>query len=117
MTTSPRRRRSALALTCHLLGVAPAARATSYSLALTIPNPAPSSQALFGNSVAAIGTDILVGAPFDDTMGNDAGAVYRFDGTTGALVQTYFSPTPVAGAAFGDSIAVRGSTIAVGAPY
>lgn len=36
-------------------------------------NPAPSNGDLFGRSVATSGTRILVGAPFDDTNGTDAG--------------------------------------------
>ena len=33
---------------------------------------------MFGFPVLGLGSDIVVGAPFDDTAGTDAGAVYLF---------------------------------------
>src|SRR5262249_51544322 len=43
----------------------------------------------FGFAVAAFGTDVLVGAPFDDGDGPNAGAVYLFSGTTGELLRRF----------------------------
>ena len=66
--------------------------------------------------VATIGTDVLVGAPFDDTDGTNAGIVYRFDGTTGQQVYTLRNPDPNTDDLFGQTLAVSGDRIVVGAP-
>ncbi len=51
------------------------------------PNPNPGNQ--FGHSVVALSTgNIVVTSPFDDAGGTDAGAVYLFNGSTGALIST-----------------------------
>src|SRR5262249_446427 len=55
----------------------------------------------FGWSVADLGGDLLVGAPADDTDAERAGAVYLFDGTTGALIRVFHRPAPVPYAQFG----------------
>jgi len=91
----------------------------------TLVNPTPEADGpfemgdAFGASVAFLGSDVLVGAPYDNTMGPDRGAVYRFDGTTGALVQTYFDPEPPATTVlwFGLSVAEFGGDVLVGAAY
>jgi hypothetical protein len=64
--------------------------------------------------VAAVGDDILVGAPCDDTLGTDAGSAFLFDGTTGALLVTYDSPGPAPGDWFGSSLAAYGLDVAIG---
>ncbi len=70
----------------------------------------------FGFSVAALGSHLLVGAPGDDTGALNAGAVHLFDGTTGALIRTFHSPTPAPWAFFGWAVAAVGSNVLVGAP-
>jgi hypothetical protein len=70
----------------------------------------------FGWSVADLGGNLLVGAPGDDTDAQDAGAVYLFDGTTGALIRVFHHPTPAASAEFGTSVAALGGDVLVGAP-
>ncbi len=51
------------------------------------PNPNPGNQ--FGHSVVALSTgNIVVTSPWDDAGGTDAGAVYLFNGSTGALIST-----------------------------
>src|SRR5262249_114162 len=70
----------------------------------------------FGYAVAAVGPNVLVGAPFDDTVGNAAGAAYLFDGATGDLRQMFTSPAPSPGSFFGSALAPVGSMIAIGAP-
>jgi len=56
------------------------------NLLRTIPNPNPSAGASFGGAVLvvpavrALPDTIAVGAPFDDTIATDGGAVYLFDG-------------------------------------
>ena len=51
------------------------------------PNPNPGNQ--FGASVVPLSTgNVVVTSPYDDAGGVDAGAVYLFDGATGALIST-----------------------------
>lgn len=85
-------------------------------LILTIPNPSPATGDEFGSAVAAVGTNLLVGARSKDAGAVDAGAAYLFDGTTGALLQTFLNPTPALNDLFGYSVAAVGSNILVGAP-
>ena len=85
-------------------------------LILTIPNPSPATGDEFGSAVAAVGTNLLVGARSKDAGAVDAGAAYLFNGTTGALMQTFSNPTPALHDLFGYSVAAVGSNILVGAP-
>ena len=51
------------------------------------PNPAPGNQ--FGATVVALSTgNVVITSPMDDAGGTDAGAVYLFNGSTGALIST-----------------------------
>ena len=51
------------------------------------PNPNAGNQ--FGNDVVALSTgNVVITSPFDDNGGTDAGAVYLFNGSTGALIST-----------------------------
>ncbi len=89
---------------------------TSGSLVLTIANPAPGNDR-FGFSVAPIGDDILVGAPFDNPDGvMNAGSAYVFDGTTGDLLLTVPNPALGIRDEFGRSVASVGGNILVGTP-
>ncbi|MCJ7509849.1 MAG: FG-GAP repeat protein [Dehalococcoidia bacterium] len=88
----------------------------SGALLLTIPNPAPGVEDFFGHSVAGVGGNILVGAYRDDPNGVvDAGSVYLFDGTSGALLLTIPNPSQRLADLFGDSVAAVGGNILVGA--
>jgi filamentous hemagglutinin family protein len=78
---------------------------------------APAFDERFGWSVAALGTNVLIGAPFDNTAASQSGAVYLFNSTTGALLQTLATPTAPLGAGFGWSVAGVGNNILVGAPF
>jgi hypothetical protein len=78
-------------------------------LLLSLTSPSASTAGRFGFSVAALRNNILVGAPFDSTRGEDAGAVYLFDGTTGQLLQTFYSPNPQVSGQFGFAIAAYGT--------
>ena len=80
---------------------------------LTLGNPNPSPGDCFGLRVAAVGTDLLVGANHDDTAGIDAGAAYLFDGTTGELLLSLFEPAPREEGHFGTAVAGMGSEIVV----
>jgi FG-GAP repeat protein len=90
---------------------------TAFVRKLTNPNLGMTSD-LFGESLAAVGTNILVGAPGDDS-GVGTGAAYLFDPATGALLQSFRSPQAVVPAChfnFGISVAAVGSNVLVGAP-
>ncbi len=80
----------------------------------------------FGLSVAAAGTNVLIGSPHDNTLWPNAGAAYLFDASTGKLLHTFLNPSPQAhflrlagfggaGDRFGDSVAAIGKYILVGA--
>jgi hypothetical protein len=70
----------------------------------------------FGRSVASVGSNVLVGAPFDDTGADDSGVAYLFDGPTGALLRTFANPEPLGFAWFGWDVAAVGDDVLVGAP-
>ena len=70
----------------------------------------------FGWSLAGVGDNVLVGAPFDGTVGSDAGAAYLFDANNGALLHTFLNPSPSANDFFGWSVGGEGVSIIVGAP-
>jgi hypothetical protein len=51
------------------------------------PNPNPGNQ--FGATIVPLSSgNVVVTSPFDDAGGTDAGAVYLFNGATGALIST-----------------------------
>jgi hypothetical protein len=81
---------------------------TGTSLALTFsefvdPNPAAGNS--FGATVVALSTgNVVITSQYDDAGGNDAGAVYLFNGATGALIST------LRGSTAGDNIGSRGVT-------
>jgi hypothetical protein len=83
--------------------------------AIPEPNP-PQPRTLdnFGESIAADNSLVVVGDPKEG--GDDAGAAYVFDAATGALIRTLTSPTPEPSGSFGQSTAIIGNLIAVGAP-
>lgn len=84
------------------------------------PNPdrdATGSLDFFGQAVAGFGNDVLVSATGEDLGAQDAGAVYRFDATSGVLFQTIQKPNPAAGDSFGVAIATVGNNFAVGAAF
>jgi Ca2+-binding RTX toxin-like protein len=86
------------------------------ALLRTFNNPTPAAGDNFGFSVAAVGNNVLVGAIGDNTGGDNSGAAYVFDGSTGALLRTYFNPTPAGFDSFGHSVAAVGNNVLVGAP-
>lgn len=71
----------------------------------------------FGDAVSIDGDTIVVGAPTQDSHGNNSGAayVYRFDGNDWVLVQKLL-PTPLMdNQAFGGAIAIEGQDLLIGA--
>jgi hypothetical protein len=79
-------------------------------------NPAPSVNAKFGWSLAAVGEDFLVGCPYDDTGATNAGVAHLFDPGTGTLLRTFSNPDPEADDYFGTTLAAVGNTVFIGAP-
>jgi hypothetical protein len=86
------------------------------ALLRTFPNPTPADGDDFGYSVASVGGNVLVGAPFDDTGAGNAGSVYLFDTATGTLLRTFPNPAPTVNAQFGLSVAALAGNVLVGAP-
>ena len=82
---------------------------------LTSPNP--QKYGNFGDSVAISGSDVVVGAPGEEVAGNQyAGHAYVFS-TTGSLLKTLTSLNPQVSGSFGNSVAISGSDVVVGANY
>ncbi len=90
--------------------------ATTGELISTLSSPNPEWGGFFGFSVAISGTTVVVGAPGETASGDEgAGHVYTFSATTGELISTLTSPNVQSYGAFGNSVAISGATIVVGA--
>src|SRR5439155_2392791 len=85
--------------------------------------PAESAGNFFGFAVAAVGTDVLIGAPLADVDGaEDGGAAYLFDGdptspSFAQLRRRFTSPNPARGEQFGFAVAAAASGVLIGAPF
>ncbi len=71
---------------------------------------------LFGYSVALSGHLALVGAPFDDDNGNNAGSAYLFDVRSGKQLRKLKASDGAARDYFGWSVALSGHLALAGAP-
>jgi hypothetical protein len=89
--------------------------AATGAVLLTIENPTPAANDVFGQTVSLSGNLALVGAPGDDTGAANSGAAYLFDATTGALLKTFTNPTPAINDSFGNQVAVFGNRALVSA--
>lgn len=71
----------------------------------------------FGYSVGISGDTATVGARYQDTFGTDSGGGYVFErsGTTWSLGSKLIATDAAAGDNFGDSVAIDGDTVIVGA--
>jgi hypothetical protein len=66
--------------------------------------------------MAIVGTDhILIGAAYDNTSDQGAGAAYLFDSTR-SLCHTYYEPMLAAESRFGYAMAAVGNHVIIGAP-
>lgn len=75
------------------------------------------SWARFGESIAAVGENVLIGSPGEETSaGFVAGRAYLVD-SLGNLVQTFEAPDAAPNASFGWSVAAAGDRVLIGAPY
>lgn len=93
------------------------AYAVPYTLTQILDSPSPNTGDLFGISTALDGSNVLVGAPRDDTNGRNVGQAYLFDAITGALLQTFDDPTPTQDDHFGNSVSLFGNHALIGAPF
>ena len=90
--------------------------AASGSLLSQIQNPTPNNFDQFGYSVSISGNFVAIGALADVDGVQNAGAAYVVDTRTGDLVTTLNNPVPSANDYFGESIALLGNRVIVGAP-
>jgi len=71
----------------------------------------------FGWSVAVSGTTAVAAANFDDDNGTDSGSAYLFDTTTDQQIAKLLPNDGAAGDQFGRSVAIRGTTVVIGASF
>ncbi len=86
---------------------------------LTLDNPSPGASDLFGSAVTIAGTNVIVGAPNDDTDALNSGRAYAYDllGGTPAIPRAVFiNPAPTQDDFFGTSVAAAGQRAVIGAP-
>ena len=84
----------------------------------TLTRTDPAANDYLGFSVAVSGTQLLAGAPHDNSGSiNKAGAAYLYDTISGSLVQTITNPMPADSDYFGSSVAIVSSTtVLIGVP-
>lgn len=87
------------------------AASTPLELALVLQNPGDVGSE-FGQAVAAVGPELLIGAPGNDS---NLGAAYLYAGSDGQLLRTFSNPITWPSGA-GRSVAVNSDSIIVGAP-
>jgi hypothetical protein len=78
------------------------------TLLTTFTNPFPAVNDLFGWAVAAVGTNVLIGAPNDDTGATNSGTAYLFT-SNGTLLTALTNPTPAFNDLFGATVAALGT--------
>jgi uncharacterized protein YqkB len=89
--------------------------ALSNQLIHTLNDPSPTVSDAFGYSAVLSGNVGFIGAPRDDSLGNNVGQVHMFDIQTGRLIHTFDNPSPNENDMFGISIASDGNYVAIGA--
>ena len=108
------------ALGMYLLGgIFPSLGQVPNQLKQSIPAPPVGMQSTgqLGSSVGIDGNYIVVGAPRDDFLGEDSGVVKVFDVGNGKLLFVLGNPNEDGyGDHFGDSVAISGTKVVVGAP-
>jgi len=84
---------------------------------LRIADLSPAAGDNFGWSVAVRGDYVAIGAPSDNTGGNDAGRAFLFSASTGNLLHSFSGPGAAAGDRFGDSVAISGNHVLIAATF
>lgn len=87
--------------------------ASTGALLRTISNPDPETNDRFGWSLAALGTDLLIGAP----GGENGGRAYLCNPATGDQLAVYTNPEPGSEELFGFSVAAANGHPLIGAAY
>ena len=82
----------------------------------TFNDPIISDPGNFGGAVDIDGTLAIVGALSDNTNGIQVGRAFLFDIISGNLLHTFDDPTATSVDYFGDSVAIDGDSVAIGAP-
>lgn len=90
---------------------------TTGNLLHTLNNPTPVSGDNFGDQVSISGNYVLIGASGKDDGGNDYGAAYLYNVTTGNLIHTINNPTPVNSDKFSNSLHINGNYFIIGAQH
>ncbi len=104
-----RRATLASATCCAMLSGAGTLQAATFP-EFVDPHPAPGNQ--FGATVVALSRgNVVITSPYDDAGGTDAGAVYLFNGSTGALIST------LRGSTAGDQVGSSGVTVLANGNY
>jgi len=83
---------------------------------LTITNPNAGQNEAFGYDIAIDGTNVLVGAPQDDTGAANSGVAYLFD-TAGTQLLKFVNPTPAVQDDFGRDVDISGTKVVIGADF
>ena len=91
--------------------------ASTGGLLWTLTNPAIAPiGTLFGSGVSIDDSYLVVGAEVDNTDGTDSGIAYIYDPSTGDLLWTLTNPGDAPDFdLFGSSVAISGSSVAIGA--
>ena len=91
--------------------------ANTGTLLRTFDDPTPTTFDSFGNYVVLDGNRAFIASRADNTNGVDVGQVHLFDATTGALLHTFDDPTVTGGDVFGESVAMDGNLVLIGAQH
>lgn len=91
--------------------------AVTGALTASLLNPNPSSNDRFGTRVSISDSFALVSSYKEDFGAVDAGAAYLFNAATGALVHSFFNPTPAVSDLFSADVAVSDGFSLIGAYY
>lgn len=86
---------------------------------LTLHNPSPGANDLFGGALAISGTRLVIGASSDSFGATVSGSVYVYDisSTTPTVpIATIHNPLPENNSEFGLSVAISGTQVVVGVP-
>lgn len=89
--------------------------ASTGALLQTFENPTPTNGEDFGTAVAIDGDNVLIGAPFEDTVEFGSGQAYLFDALSGELIQTLENPGVPGFDFFGSAVAIDDDLLAIGA--
>ncbi len=80
----------------------------------TLNNPTPEAGDFFGSNTTIDGNNLIVRVSSDDTGAPNAGSIYIYDISTGALLHTINNPTPEANDRFGENTTINGNNLIVG---